>query len=187
MVFLLSIPLLISPAAAWNLQTHQNIAAKVYYSLPSSVQHNLNLNEMKKGSIYPDVSRTDFYTNINPSRDNTAQTWLNKAKSAYKSKNYKLASYYFGIASHYISDTFSAPHCVQKEASALHTAYEKQANNMKPSISYRSGNIETLLHNGFLQGQKDWNSWVATKSKSIPQKDLNNAGSAAYRLIRSCF
>lgn len=188
MVFLLSVPLLISPAAAWDVQNHQDIASKVYYSLPQSVQHNLNLNEMKRGSIAPDVVFKDYNPNHQyPASATQAQIWINKAKKAYKNKDYKYASYCFGVASHYITDTFSAPHAVAGETLAQHVAYENQAIKMKPSIRYKSGSLSSLLRYGYLQGRQDWSLWLKTKSKSIPQRDLNNAGSAAYSIIRNCF
>ena len=185
MVFLLSVPLLISPAAAWDLPTHQNIASKVYYSLPSSVQHNLNLAKMKEGSIAPDAVFKDLSKHQYPATIAQAQNWLNKGKTAYQNKNYSYASYCFGVASHYIADSFSAPHCITGESLSLHYAYEKQAVDMTPSIRYMSGTVNSILYNGYLQNQIDWPFWLVTKSPSIPQRDLNNAGSAAYSLIKN--
>ena len=183
MVYMLAVPLLISPAAAWPVQTHQNIASKVYYSLPVSVQHNLNLNEMKIGAKTPDATFRDFNNHKYPESVTKAQQWLNKGKAAYKAKNYKYASYCFGVASHYIEDTFVAVHCVTSETTAQNAAFENQATNMVPSIRYMIGSPKTLLYNGYKQGQSDWKSWLKTKSPSIAQKEVNNAGSAAYSLI----
>lgn len=186
MVFLLSVPLLISPAAAWTGPTHQNIVSKIYYSLPVSVQHHLDLNEMKRGSIAPDLVFQDSIPYHNyPAAVGKAQSWLNKGKAAYKAKNYKYASYCFGVASHYIVDPFSAPHCVTKEGSN-HLVYEKQAENMNPSIRYVSGTVSSLLKNAYKNGQYDWKIWIKNKSSSVTRKDLNNAASAAYSLIRKC-
>lgn len=184
MVFLLAVPLLISPAAAWNLQTHETLASKVYYSLPTSVQHNLNLAKMKEGSIAPDVVFKDNAKHQYPATITQAQNWLNKGKAAYKSKNYSYASYCFGVASHYITDSFSAPHCVTGEPLSIHYAYEAQAAKMTPSIRYVGGNLNSVLYSGYLQNQIDWNLWLKTKNPSITQRDLNNAGSAAYSIIK---
>ena len=183
MVFMLAVPLLISPAAAWPVQTHQNMASKIYYSLPVSVQHNLNLNEMKIGAKTPDATFRDFNNHKYPQSVAQAQKWLNNGKKAYKAKNYKYASYCFGVASHYIEDTFVAVHCVTSETTAQNAAFENQATNMVPSIRYMIGSPKTLLNNGYKQGQSDWKSWLKTKSPSIAQKEVNNAGSAAYSLI----
>ena len=184
-VFMLAIPLLISPVSAWSISTHQTIASKVYYSLPSSVQHNLNLNEMKRGSIAPDTVFKDFTNHQNPAGTKQAQNWLNKAKSAYKAKNYNYASYCYGVASHYITDCFAAPHCVVGETTAQHGAYENQGTGIKPSIRYIPGSLNTIFRYGYRQGQIDWKLWVKTKNSRIVQMDQNNAASAAYSLIRN--
>ncbi len=185
-VFMLAIPLLISPAAAWPVQTHQNIATKIYYSLPVSVQHNLNLNEMKIGAKTPDATFRDFNNHKYPQSVAQAQKWLNNGKKAYQSKNYKYASYCFGVASHYIEDTFVAVHCVTTETTAQNTAFENQATKMVPSIRYTSGSLNFLLFYGYIQGQSDWRAWLKTKSPSIAQREVNNAGSVAYSMIRKC-
>ena len=180
---MLSVSLLISPATAWKGYTHQSMASQIYYSLPSSVQHKLDLNEMKKGSIAPDVTFKDSKNHKYPKSVAQAQKWLDNGKKAYKSKNYKYASYCFGVASHYIEDTYVAVHCVSSETKEQNIAFEAQAKYMVPSIKYVSGSPKTLLSNGYKQGQKDWKSWAKTNSASITQKEVNNAGSAAYSLI----
>lgn len=186
LVFMLSISILIPPAVAWNPQTHRNIVSAVHSKLPLSIQKKLNLNEMKKGAVAPDAVFKDFSIHEYPKSTAKAQGWLNKGKTAYKKKNYKYASYCFGVASHYISDTFVAPHCLFGESKAQHKSYENQANNMYPSIGSRSGSLKTLLASGYKQGKSSWKSWVKTKKSSIPKKALNNAGSACYSLIRKC-
>ena len=187
MVFLLSVPLLISPAAAWSPQTHYDIASKVYYSLPLSVQHNLNLSELKRGAIAPDAVFKDFTDHQYSRSVPKAQQWLNNGKAAYKSKNYKYASYCYGVAIHYISDSFAAPHCIYGESAAQHKAYENQATGMKPTIKYTSGSLKSLLSSGYYQGNTDWRLWIlGTRSPSISQRDLNSAGSVAYSMVRNC-
>ena len=186
MVFMLSIPLLVSPVSAWGLQTHENIASQVYYSLPVSVQHKLNLNEMKEGSIAPDVVFKDNTKHVYPASVAPAQLWLNRGKIAYMARNYNYASYCFGVASHYISDSYSAPHCVLGEADALHAAYEKQGLSMTPVVVYRPGeSVKSLLSYGYRQGQIDWKLWLKNQNTGITRIDLNHAGSAAYTLIRN--
>ena len=186
MVFLLSVPLLISPAAAWSPQTHYDIASKVYYSLPTSAQQNLNLNELKRGSIAPDAEFKDFNNHEYSISVSKAQKWLNAGKTAYKSKNYKYASYCYGVAIHYISDSFAAPHCIKGESSAQHKAYENQATGMKPSIRYIRGSLQSMLYYGYYQGNMDWRLWIkGSRSPSISQRDLNDAGSAAYTMVKN--
>ena len=186
MVFLLAVSLLIPPAAAWNGQTHQTIASQIYYSLPSSVQHNLNLNEMKRGAVAPDNVFNDQINHLYPNSYPKAVSWLKSGRSAYRSGNYDYASYCFGVASHYIEDTFSAPHCYVGEAHDQHVAYEKQATNMKPSIRYASGTIRYILSSGYIQGKADMKTWLKTQSSVLVQRDLNNGAAAAYSMIRNC-
>ncbi|WP_245837429.1 MULTISPECIES: zinc dependent phospholipase C family protein [Methanobacterium] len=186
MVFLLVVPLLISPAAAWSGQTHQTMASQIYNSLPLSVQHNLNLNEMKRGAVAPDNVFKDQTNHLYPKSYPKAVSWLKAGRSAYRSGNYKYASYCFGVASHYIEDTFSAPHCYVGETHNQHVAYEKQSNNMKPSVRYVSGTIRYIMSSGYLQGKKDMKTWLKTRSSSIVRKDLNSGASAAYSMIRNC-
>lgn len=151
-----------------------------------SVQHHLNLNEMKKGSIAPDTVFQDQINHLYPNSYPKAVSWLKAGRTAYRSGNYNYASYCFGVASHYITDTFAAPHCYRGETHDQHVAYEQQATNMRPSIRYMSGTIRYILSSGYIQGNKDMKTWFKTKSSVIVQKDLNNGASAAYSMIRNC-
>src|SRR5690606_33288446 len=101
-------------------------------------------------------------------------------------KNYYYASYCFGVASHYISDTFSAPHSAN-DTSYLHSIYESQANTLKPAI-YRTNDkdLYSLLKQGDRQGEKDWNVWKKTRKSSITQNNLNQATTASYSTIKRC-
>jgi len=172
---------------AWTWSTHSKIVDKVYYSLPTKIQKNLNLNAMRDGSNDPDEKFQDFVNHNFPNSYSKVQEWLNKGKSAYNKKNYYYASYCFGVASHYISDSFSAPHCAG-EVSIQHSTYEEQASKLKPAIISTSTNkdIYTSLKKGDAQGEKDWSSWKKTKKSSIVQNDLNQATSVTYSAIKSC-
>src|SRR5690606_36696625 len=112
-----------------------------------------------------------------------AKKWLDRGRSAYKNRNYRYASYCFGVASHYITDTFYAPHCVSRESSSLHSSYERQAAYLKPRISYMSGDLYTLMQRGYLNGRNNWSAWTRTRSPSIVQRDLNTGTSVAYIAI----
>lgn len=186
MVFLLSVPLLISPAAAWSQQSHQNAASQIYYSLPVSAQYKLNLNEMQKGSIAPDTVFKNKNNHVYPKSYAQAKKWLNAGKNAYGNGNYNYASYCFGVASHYIEDTFSGPHCYAGETHKQHVAYEKQANYMMPSVGYMGGSLKSVLRSGYTNGKTDMRYWLKTRSSSIVQNDFNNGASAAYSMIRNC-
>jgi len=172
-------------ATAWKWETHKAIVDKTYYAMPSTIKKKLNLGAMEDGSNDPDEKFHDTSIHNYPKSYDKAVYWLGKGKTYYKNKNYKQASYCFGVASHYISDTFSAPHCVSKESSSLHTKYEKQATSLKPVVTFKSGNLKTIMNNGYNQGKNDWNAWLKNKSPSIVQKDLNSGASAFYTALKN--
>ncbi len=183
MVLILSL-VLVPCDYAWKWQTHSKIVEKTYYTLPTYIKKNLNLNAMKNGSNDPDQKFKDFKKHSFPYSYYLALKWLNKGKTAYANKKYHNASYDFGVASHYISDTYSAPHSAN-DTSYLHSIYEKQANYLKPTISIVNKDLYTSLKQGDAQGEKDWSSWKKTRKSSITQKDLNGAASATYLAIKS--
>lgn len=183
----LAISLVLVPCDfAWKWQTHSKIVDKIYYSMPVYIQENLDLTAMRDGSNDPDEKFQDFINHSFPGSYFKAKEWLNKGKLAYREKNYYYASYCFGVASHYISDTFSAPHSAN-DTSYLHSTYESQANTLKPSI-YRTNDkdLYSLLKQGDRQGEKDWNVWKKTRKSSITQNNLNQATTASYSTIKRC-
>jgi Zinc dependent phospholipase C len=185
MIFL-AISLVFAPVSfAWNWNAHSKIVDSTYNSLPSSVQSKLSLSYMEDGSNDPDQVFHDFRDHSYPFSYTKAVYYLNKGASYYKQKKYYLASISFGIASHYISDTFSAPHCVSGELYSEHASYEYQANKLTPHITKVNGNLKTLLYNGYITGKSDWKSWMLTHSSSYPQKDMNMAASVSAMAIRN--
>ncbi|ADL58139.1 MULTISPECIES: zinc dependent phospholipase C family protein [Methanothermobacter] len=181
---ILVLVLMLMPCSyAWKTVTHYDAAEAIYEKLPSSKRSKININAMIDGSNDPDEKFHDTVRHSFPRSFTEAKKWLDRGRSAYRSKNYRYASYCFGVASHYITDTFSAPHCVSGESSTLHNSYEKQATYLAPSISYVSGDIYSLMQRGYLNGRSDWSRWTKTKSSSIVQRDLNMGTSVAYRAI----
>lgn len=173
-------------AEAWSWKTHADVVEMVYNGLPVEVQKNLNLEIMKNGSNEPDEVFKDFTTHSYPKSYQKAQAWLDKGKQAYDQGNYDEASYDYGVASHYISDTFSAPHCVSKEDSNDHSKYEDQAKDLKPAQVNITGDLETMLKNGYTEGGTSWKEWLQNKgNKDIIQKDLNNGASASLIAINN--
>lgn len=182
----LAVSLMMAPCAfAWKWTTHSKVVDAVYYSMPYDKRVKLNLAVMRDGSNDPDEKFHDTRCHSFASSYYRASTWLSKGKSAYKSKNYRYASYCFGVASHYIVDTYSAPHCVSGESSYYHTKYESQATYMTPKISYTSGSLYSNMRSGYYKGKTDWSSWMRTKSKSYIQYDLNRGTSASYMAIKN--
>lgn len=170
---------------AWTWKTHSNIADTVYYGLPPEVQKNLNLQTMKDASNDPDEVFKDFVDHSYPHSYGKAESWLSKGKVAYDKGYYNEASYDYGVASHYISDPFSAPHCVSKEKSSDHTKYEDQAKKLQPVATFKSNDLNTLMQQGHASGASSWNEWLQSKSSAVIQNNLNDGASAALSAIKS--
>jgi hypothetical protein len=175
---------MLQPGFAWKWDTHSNIVDKIYSSMPFAIKKNLVLSAMRDGSNDPDEKFHDTRAHSFPSSYSRANTWLDKGAYAYKARNYQLASYSFGVASHYISDSYSAPHCVSGESNYQHSKYEGQGNSMFPTLTYSSTSLYSSMSSGKTLGSADWNSWMNTKSPSIVQKDLNRGASASFSAIR---
>lgn len=171
-------------AVAWTTVTHDDIVDVVYYSLPTDAQQNLSLEIMRSGSDDPDFKFFDFSYHHYPASYTKVDYWLYRGELAYKNGDYEQASYSFGVASHYVSDSFCAPHCVSA-TTGYHTLYEVQATLLTPQLTYKSGNLKTLMANGHLKGQYSWNSWMTNRDPSYVQADLNRAASACYVAINN--
>ncbi|MEG3225360.1 MAG: hypothetical protein BME94_07580 [Methanobacteriales archaeon Met13] len=177
--------LVLAPTSvAWSGQTHLDIVDLVYYSLSDDVQQNLSLEKMRDGSDDPDYKFFDFSYHRYPASYQKANYWLDRGEGAYKNGDYNQASYSFGVASHYIADSFSAPHCAGRTG-FYHFLYEVQGTLLSPQIIYKSGNLKSLLANGQLNGEYSWNSWMMSRSESYVQNDLNQAASASYVAINN--
>jgi hypothetical protein len=173
-------------ASAWHWNTHKNIAEGIYNSMPADVQHNLNLSEMRIGAAAPDLVFKDnkYKGHRYPKTYLKAVNWLKKGKTAYQEGYYNNASYCFGVASHYISDSYVAPHCANSSKSA-HRYYEKRAKNMKPSaVCYMNESLKSSLAEAYKTGEARWGTWLENRNMTLVQQDLNNATSIAYSAIR---
>jgi hypothetical protein len=185
-VFLILIIITLStiPASsAWSWETHSQIIDTVYQGLPTDIQKNLNLELMKNASNDPDEKFKDFTYHSYPKSYEKAEIWLINGKTAYDKGDYAEASTDYGIASHYISDTFSAPHCVSKESSSDHSSYEKQGSKLKPTATNKGSDLKIIMENGYTQGGTSWNQWMQTKDSSIVQNNLNDAASVTLSAI----
>jgi Zinc dependent phospholipase C len=185
-VFLMIISLIqASPAAGWSMLTHYDIVDEVYHSLPSNFQEKLSLQNMRKGSIDPDIKFLDFKFHHYPATVIKENYWINKGKYYYKLGNYNDASYCFGVATHYISDSFCAPHCESDSSIMFHSLYEIRAIFMIPHITFSKQNIDLLMFRGKQKGKESWNKWIINEDKIYIQKDLNRAASASYAAIKN--
>ena len=162
---------------AWDWQTHQNIVERVYNSLPKDL--NLSLEDLKEGSIIPDKAFHDNKLHNYPPSLELTNLWLAVAKEEYKNKNFENASTAFGIATHYITDSFSAPHYIKGESSYQHAAYEERGYLRLNEYCRVDINISEGLSKS-PEGGKLWNEWLQTDSDKIPEKAVNKATKIVY-------
>ena len=113
--------------SAWNWQTHPAFVESMYYQLSDEDQSNFNLTALQEGSLAPDRDFHDNRYHHYPPSYNLTLYWLQKARTSYAQGDFPEASYAFGVASHYVSDSFAAPHNIEKESSKDHSFYERQA------------------------------------------------------------
>lgn len=175
----------ISPAAAWSINNHHEIVDKIYYNLPSDVQKKLNLDAMRDGSDDPDTKFFDFEDHHYPASNQKATYWLDRGKYYYGQGNYTYASYCFGVATHYISDTFSAPHSESDSSSSNHALYELRAAFFTSHITYLNGDLNTIMYEGYMEGKDDWKNWQKNGDDVYIRKDLDKGASASYTAIRN--
>ncbi len=171
-----------SGVSAWDWNTHEEIVETNYHSLPLDMQQNLDLSMMKKGSLAPDFVFFDFKYHSYPSSYEKSVYWLSKGQSYYKKGNFYYASYCYGVASHYITDSFSAPHAAGA-GGLQHNIYEIKGSFLKPKMVQVKGDLKSSLYNGDLNGVKSWEMWIKNRNDSIIQKDLDHATGASYNAI----
>lgn len=201
-IFFIFILVFTPSASAWYVTTHGNIAEKIYYSMPAHVQQNLNLSEMRRGAAAPDLIFKDSQYGYHsyPKSYEKAEYWLKQGETAYQNGKYTNASYSFGVASHYISDSYVAPHCANiskydhidyenksKEMgpSALYAEYENQSINMKYVLLCMNESLKLELTDAYKTGETRWNIWFETRNMTLVQQDLDNATSISYNAIRN--
>jgi len=157
--------LLLSPSVvAWDYEGHEIIAEDVYYSTDMQFK-NFNLSRLKEGSIAPDKIFRDQRRHHYPNSFNLALLWLNNDSDA---------SFNFGVASHYISDSFASPHYIKGEKYSDHALFEKQARSIYIECRNYGFDLENSLRKGSFN-YKDWKPWLVSKSKSIPENEFNDA------------
>jgi len=164
---------------------HATVVDVVFDILPQEITANLDKEIMKESSDDPDQKFKDMVNHHYPPSYKKATKWLDEGKTSYDNKDYKHASYCFGVASHYISDTFMAPHCVSRESNKDHHNFEKAIDTITPKADYLKGDLESLMIKGVEQGQKDWKIWKQTKDISIVQSEADEAASTFYSIMKN--
>jgi len=171
--------LIIPSVFAWGWNTHQMFVGKIYDSMPLELQERLNLSLMKEGAIAPDK---DFHDNVlhhYPPTYNLSLRWLDF--ECYNECNYTDASYRFGVAAHYISDSFVAPHNIKKENWKLHSEFEKQGNKYVSKVKCNDYNLDLkkTLEIGS-ENYKDWGEWMLNKDEKIVYREIDQAMMLVY-------
>lgn len=197
--FMVMVSLILAPATfAWNPNTHYEIVENNYNAMPADVQQKLSLKDMKDGADDPDFKFFDFKYHSYPNSIIKAKHWLNEGKMHYKAGDYKYASYCFGAASHYISDTFDGPH-TSNIRGYDHILYEAEGSFLTPQYTvsaasafeyadknqsdYLSSDLNAILTEGYFNGKENWKKWIKTKDKGYIQVELNKATVSSYVLI----
>ena len=181
--------LLILPVTyAWNWKGHQHLAERDYYSFPIELQEKLNISLIREGSIAPDKDFHDTRLHHYPPSYSLALKWFNRSRESFYNKNYDDASYSFGVMTHYISDSFVAPHYIKKEDYKLHSKFEDQASSFIPDVECHRNNYD--LNKSLFKGSSnidDWGQWLVSKDIQIPQKEFREAQDLLYDVSLDLF
>lgn len=171
---------LIQPVSAWAAPTHYAIAEEVYYSLPVDAQDKLDLSKMIDGADDPDFKFFDFQYHHYPASGEKANYWLLKGKFYYQNEDYKQASYCFGVATHYISDSVCPPHSEGGHSGYEHTKCELQAMLLEPHITDKTGDLDSELDSANQMSGNAWDQWLKTSDDKYIQQCLNKAADLSY-------
>ncbi|MEK6861707.1 MAG: zinc dependent phospholipase C family protein [Nanoarchaeota archaeon] len=172
---------------AWNWDTHQAQARTVFHYLPDDLQEKLNLSAIEYGSIIPDKEFKDFGNHHYPESVGKTKEFLDKTKETLNKRDFENASLFLGIASHYITDSFAAPHYTA-EVYKLHKGYEDQAskNYYFVNCTKKDYSIDEILRLGEREGLT-WQGWIMTKDERIPQLAAAKATEALIIIILNTF
>ncbi len=183
LIFALFVVLTSLLVSAWNWDTHEAQARSVYYSLPEETQIKLDLPAMEEGSIAPDKVFKDFKKHHYPEAYIEAKKWLEDAQQSLLIGNYRNASYSIGVMSHYIADSFSAPHYVT-ESYKDHQKYEDQGsyryNGVGCGISDQS--LQELMAIGTNE-RESWSYWLKSKNSKIPQEAVEKSTKVIFSTV----
>lgn len=159
---------------SWGAETHKNIVEYVYLSLSLEAQAQLDLEKLKEGAVMPDRDFKDFRKHHYPQSLEEAEKWLNGDGDL---------SLNIGIASHYITDSFSAPHTVSGENYHDHSKFEKQVTYYYPNVECRDYNFNLEDLKSTTKNSKDWKEWLENKNKKIPQQEVDEATKFLFSIV----
>lgn len=159
---------------AWKADTHKNIIEYVYLNLPEEAQSRLNLEKLKEGAVMPDRDFKDFRNHHHPNSLREAQKWLN---------NNTDLSLNLGIASHYITDSFAAPHNIAGEKYSDHNYFEQQVRYYYPDSGCMDYGFNLDDLKIAVKNKKDWNLWLRTKDKTMPQREVEESTRFLFSIV----
>lgn len=162
----------------WKGTVHISAVDSIYYSMPPSLKEKINLSLMETASIAPDRVYKDFASHKYPYSYNKTRLLLEQAKRSYKNQDFNNASYSFGLASHYMLDSFDAPHYIVKETSKMHNEFESVSLNA--FVDCKNYDLPLSSMNYRESGKKDWTAWLETKNSSIQERELEAAMKLLY-------
>src|SRR3989344_9092682 len=163
----------------WNSQNHNMIVEKIYYSLSFQDQQRLDIGLMKEGSTDPDLEFHNTVLHHYPPTYELSLEWLKIMNESY-GDNCSEFSYAFGVLSHYVSDSFSAPHNVAKEPSNIHNKLDSTKHISKVKCYNYGFDLNKSLYKASLQGKEDWTNYVLSYNKDIAKKEMDESIKLLY-------
>jgi len=176
---------MVQPVSAWAAPNHYEIAKEVYYTLPADAQDKLDLSKMYDGADDPDYKFFDYEYHRYPASEEKINYWLLEGREYYQNGDYKQASYCFGVATHYISDSVCPPHSGGGHSGYEHTRCELQAMLLEPHITDKTGDWDKELAAANQMSGKAWDQWLETGDDKDIQQCLNKAADLSYQGVNS--
>ena len=178
---LISLLLLVPHARAWGWGSHYDIVDVAYDALPENLRVNLDLAKIKEGVVAPD--RWGDWPHTYPEVYSKAIDALEKARDYFHAQRYADASYYLGVAGHYIQIMVCLPHCVYGETEEQHVYFESTvAETLSPKqpALKQAFDLEWEISSYKAGAQEKWNAWLETHDQSYVQEGLDLAASLTY-------
>lgn len=177
-IFLLIIIIISVNVNAWKDDTHMMFVENIYYSMPDEMQKTLNLSRMREGAVAPDKYFKDFKRHHYPDSLPLAKSWLNNKSDV---------SFSFGVAAHYISDSFVAAHNIPGENYNDHSYFESQVLYYRSLIKCKDYGFKLEDLKMGVKNKADWNPWLKSKDRNIPEKEVDEAMAFMYSIAVNYF
>ena len=171
---------------SWNWDAHKGFVESSFDQFPKDLKDKLSLPLIQDGAIVPDRDFQDFINHSYPNSIKAINYWFNISKTAYLAGDYKITSRAIGIASHYLSDSFAAPHSVSGESYEKHKLYEDQAGSSF-NVKCINLNLESYVSERVKDKPKEWKEWLRDENSKIPEKSAEEAADVVYSSILNLF